>query len=115
VTGHNLVTYAHNSVAIFLIHVFVSKLSLQLSNAHQFCLSVHPSYALFPFGVPYMAGVKIWATKVKIAETITKCGCVTITDEGFTILALETYWDQWFHNKTAKWTDSRRGNQQFMG
>jgi hypothetical protein len=40
---------------------------------------------------------------------------VTITDVAFTILALENYWDRWFHEKTAEWTDSCHGNQPFMG
>jgi hypothetical protein len=74
-----------------------------------------PFWTFFDKFVPCIAGVKIWATKVKTAKTITDSGCVTITDEAFTILALENYWDRWFHNTSAKWTDSRRGNQQFMG
>jgi hypothetical protein len=40
---------------------------------------------------------------------------VTITDEAFTIVALKNYWGWWFHNQPAQWTDSRQGNQQFMG
>jgi hypothetical protein len=72
-------------------------------------------WTFFDKFVPCVSGVKIWSTKVKIARTITESGCVTITDEAFTILALENYWDRWFHNKPALWTDSRRGNQQFMG
>jgi hypothetical protein len=40
---------------------------------------------------------------------------VTITDEAFTMLALKNYWGRWFHNQPAQWTDSRQGNQQFMG
>ncbi len=51
VTGHNRVTYARDSITIFLIHFCWSKLSLQLTNALQFCLSVHPSHVLFPFGI----------------------------------------------------------------
>jgi hypothetical protein len=51
----------------------------------------------------------------KIANTITDSGCVTITDEAFTTLALENYWGRWFHQEPAQWTDSQRGNQQFKG
>jgi hypothetical protein len=60
-------------------------------------------------------GVNIWSIKAKIANTITSSGCVTITDEAFTMLALENYWGRWFHQEPAQWTDSRPGNQQFMG
>jgi hypothetical protein len=51
----------------------------------------------------------------KIPATITTSECVTITDETFTGVGLENYWDRWYNQKTAKWTDSRHGNQQFMG
>ena len=74
-----------------------------------------PFWTFFDKLVPCIAGVKVWSVKVKIAQTITESGCVTITDEAFTQMALENYWGRWFHQKTAKWTDSRRGNQQYMG
>ena len=36
-------------------------------------------------------------------------------DEAFTILALENYWARWHEGATARWTDSRLGNYQYMG
>jgi hypothetical protein len=74
-----------------------------------------PFWTFFDKVVPCVAGVKVWSTKVKISKTVTDSGCVTITDEAFTVLALENYWGRWFHKQPAQWTDSRRGNQQFMG
>jgi hypothetical protein len=74
-----------------------------------------PFWTFFDKLVPCVAGVKVWSTKVKISNTVTGSCCVTVTDEAFTSLALENYWGRWFHKQPAKWTDSRRGNQQFMG
>jgi hypothetical protein len=74
-----------------------------------------PFWTFFDKLVPCVAGVKVWSIKVKIADTITGSNCVTVTDEAFTMLALDNYWMRWFHAQPAKWTDSRRGNQQFMG
>jgi hypothetical protein len=74
-----------------------------------------PFWTFFDKLVPCVAGVKIWSIKVKISDTVTGSNCVTVTDEAFTMLALENYWGRWFHAQPAKWTDSRRGNQQFMG
>jgi hypothetical protein len=74
-----------------------------------------PFWTFFDKFVPHVAGVKVWSIKAKIANTVTDSGCVTITDEAFTMLALENYWGRWFHNQPAQWTDSWRGNQQFMG
>jgi hypothetical protein len=62
-----------------------------------------------------VARVKVWSVKAKIANTINDGGCVTITDEAFTMLALENYWGRWFHQEPAQWTDSRCGKQQLMG
>jgi hypothetical protein len=78
--------------------------------------SFDPFWTFFDKFVPNVAGRKVWNNKIKVSRTITESGCVTITDEAFTILALENYWDHWMDPKTsAKWTDSQRGNQQFMG
>jgi hypothetical protein len=74
-----------------------------------------PFWTFFDKLVPCVAGVKVWSIKVRIADTITGSNCVTVTDEAFTMLAIENYWRRWFHAEPAKWTDSRRGNQQFMG
>jgi hypothetical protein len=48
-----------------------------------------------------VAGVKIWSVKDQIANTITDGGCVTITNEGFTMLALENYLGRCFHQEPA--------------
>jgi hypothetical protein len=74
-----------------------------------------PFWTFFDKFVPNVAGKKVWSNKVKILATITDSGCVMITDEAFTVVALENYWDRWYNQKTAKWTDSRHGKQQFMG
>ncbi len=74
-----------------------------------------PFWTFFDKFVPHVAGVKVWSVKARIANTVTDGGCVTITDEAFTMLALENYWGRWFHIQPAQWTDSRRGNQQFTG
>jgi hypothetical protein len=52
---------------------------------------------------------------LKILKKVTNNGCVTITDEAFTIMALGNFWGCWFHQQPAQWTDSCHGNQQFMG
>lgn len=78
--------------------------------------SFDPFWIFFDKLVPNVAGRKVWSNKIKVSRTITESGCVTITDEAFTILAIENYWERWMDpRKSAKWTDSRRGNQQFMG
>jgi hypothetical protein len=40
---------------------------------------------------------------------------VSVLDEAFTILALMNYWERWTGNGTARWTDSKAGNYQYMG
>jgi hypothetical protein len=40
---------------------------------------------------------------------------VSVLDEAFTILALMNYWERWTGNGTARWTDSKAGNHQYMG
>ena len=45
--------------------------------------------------------MKVWSIKVKIAKTITESGCVTITDEAFTQMALENYWGVGSTNKPS--------------
>jgi hypothetical protein len=62
-----------------------------------------------------VAGRKIWTNKDKVGERITVGGKITIVDEAFTILCIENYWDRWFNQRKAKWTDSRQGNSQYMG
>ena len=74
-----------------------------------------PVLDVFDKFVPCVAGVNIWSTKLKILKTVTNNGFVTITDEAFTIMALGNFWGCWFHQQPAQWTDSCRGNQQFMG
>ena len=88
-------------------------------------------------------GKKKWTRKAKVHETISGGGIVTPSDEAFTILCLENYWEKWVSStllsddnneeeeedgesnpsaslKTrpkafTKWTDSRQGHCQFGG
>ena len=66
--------------------------------------------------VPCVAGRKVWTLREKATKKISEAGkIVSVLDEAFTVLALSNYWDRWVHNGTAKWTDSRAGNYQYMG
>ncbi len=66
--------------------------------------------------VPCVAGRKVWTLREKATKKILEAGkIVSVLDEAFTILALRNYWDRWLNNGTAKWTDSRAGNHQYMG
>lgn len=56
----------------------------------------------------------------KVGEHITAGRKITITDEAFTVLAIQNYWPTWFgdsrgERQSALWTDSRQGNSQYMG
>ena len=63
--------------------------------------------------VPCITGKKIWTSQVKVATSITDSNCVTILDEGFTILCIENYWNKWVNDGPPKWTQSRSGNTGF--
>ena len=66
--------------------------------------------------VPCVAGQKVWTLCEKATKKISEAGkIVSVLDKAFTILALTNYWDRWLHKGTAKWTDSRAGNYQYMG
>jgi hypothetical protein len=67
-----------------------------------------------------IAGKKLWVNHDKVGERITKGKKITITDEAFTVLAIQNYWPTWFGDmrggkQSALWTDSRQGNTQYMG
>jgi hypothetical protein len=73
-------------------------------------------YVFFDKLVPCVAGRKVWTVRERAAKTISEAKrIVSVLDEAFTILALENYWQRWFFGGTARWTDSRSGNYQFMG
>ena len=75
-----------------------------------------PFYVFFDILVPAVAGRKIWTERQKAVRLISETKkVVSILDEAFTILALENYWERWRRGTTAKWTDSRQGNYQYMG
>jgi hypothetical protein len=40
---------------------------------------------------------------------------VSVLDEAYTILALMNYWERWTGSGTARWTDSKAGDYQYMG
>jgi hypothetical protein len=63
-----------------------------------------------------VAGRKIWTERQKAVRLILESKkIVSVLDKAFTILALENYWERWREGATAKWTDSRQGNYQYMG
>jgi hypothetical protein len=67
-----------------------------------------------------IAGKKVWVNHYKVGELITTGRKITITDEAFTVLAIQNYWPSWFGDargakQSALWTDSRQGNSQYMG
>jgi hypothetical protein len=67
-----------------------------------------------------IAGKKVWVNHHKVGELITTGRKITITDEAFTVLAIQNYWPSWFGDargakQSALWTDSRQGNSQYMG
>jgi hypothetical protein len=66
--------------------------------------------------VPCAAGRRVWTLHEKATKKISKVGkIVSLLDKAFTILALTNYWDRWLNKGSAKWTDSRAGNYQYMG
>jgi hypothetical protein len=67
-----------------------------------------------------IAGKKVWVNHHKVGERITTGRKITVTDEAFTVLAIQNYWPAWFGDtrgvkSSALWTDSRQGNSQYMG
>jgi hypothetical protein len=73
-------------------------------------------FIFFDVLVPAVAGRKIWTERQKAVRLISESKkIVSVLDEAYTILALENYWERWLVGATAKWTDSRQGNYQYMG
>lgn len=73
-------------------------------------------YVFFDKLVPCVAGRKVWTVRERAAKKISEAKkIVSVLDEAFTILAMENYWQRWFFGGTARWTDSRSGNYQYMG
>ena len=73
-------------------------------------------YLFFDELVPCVAGRKVWTLREKATKLISEAKkIVSVLDEAFTILALMNYWERWLHQGTARWTDSRAGNYQYMG
>ena len=62
-----------------------------------------------------VAGHRKWTSDMKKTQTITECNKVSISDEAFAELLILNYWDRWFEDKPARWTDSRVGNIEFKG
>jgi hypothetical protein len=67
-------------------------------------------FVFFDILVPAVAGCKIWTPRISESKKV-----VSVLDKAFTILALEKYWARWHEGATARWTDSRQGNYQYMG
>jgi hypothetical protein len=63
-----------------------------------------------------VAGRKVWTLREKAIKLISEAKMVvSVLDEAFTILALMNYWERWTgKGKTARWTDSKAGNYQYM-
>jgi hypothetical protein len=58
----------------------------------------------------------VWTLGEKAIKLISEAKkVVSVLDEAFTILALMNYWERWTGNGTARWTDSKAGNYQYMG
>jgi hypothetical protein len=79
-----------------------------------------PFWVFFDRLIASVAGKKVWMNRNKVGEPISTGKKISITDEAFTILAIQNYWPTWFGDplgvKTpALWTDSRQGNSQYMG
>ena len=73
-------------------------------------------FIFFDVLVSAVAGRKVWTECQKAVRLILESKkIVSVLDEAFTILALENYWERWLVGSTAKWTDSRQGNYQYMG
>jgi hypothetical protein len=73
-------------------------------------------YFFFDDLVPCVAGRKVWTLREKAMKLISEAKkVVSVLDEAFTILALKNYWERWNGNGTARWTDSKAGNYQYMG
>jgi hypothetical protein len=73
-------------------------------------------YFFFDDLVSCVAGRKVWTLRVKAVKLISEATkVVSVLDEAFTILALMNYWERWAGNGTARWTDSKAGNYQYMG
>jgi len=62
-----------------------------------------------------VAGHRKWTGNMKKTQTITECKKVSISDEAFAELLILNYWDRWFDNQPARWTDSRVGNVEYKG
>jgi hypothetical protein len=67
--------------------------------------------------IPSMTGRKVWTLREKAIKLISEAKkvLVSVLDEVFTILALMSYWERWTSNGTARWSDSKAGNYQYMG
>jgi hypothetical protein len=79
-----------------------------------------PFWFFFDRLISCIAGKKVWVNHDKVGEHITAGRKITITDEAFTVLAIQNYWPTWFgdsrgERQPALWTDSRQGNSQYMG
>jgi Asp-tRNA(Asn)/Glu-tRNA(Gln) amidotransferase B subunit len=60
---------------------------------------------------------KVWTLREKAMKLISEAAkkVVSVLVEAFTILALTNNWERWTGNGTARWTDSKAGNYQYMG
>jgi hypothetical protein len=67
--------------------------------------------------IPYVAGRKVWTLREKAIKLISEAKKVVsvLDEEPFTILALMNYWERWTGSGTARRTDSKAGNYQYMG
>ena len=79
-------------------------------------MAIDGDKVFFDILVPAVAGRKIWTPRQKAVRLISESKkVVSVLDKAFTILALENYWARWHEGATARWTDSRQGNYQYMG
>ena len=67
-------------------------------------------FVFFDLVVTGVSGRRSWMTEIKISQTITACGKVTILDEAFAELIILNYWERWKGTGAARWTDARAVN-----
>jgi hypothetical protein len=102
-------------VFYFRISFFSSQVSPMSEAWTRMVTSKHSIF--FDDLVPCVVGRKVWTLREKAIKLISEAKkVVSVLDEAFTILALMNYWERWTgKGKTARWTDSKAGNYQYMG
>jgi predicted transglutaminase-like protease len=64
----------------------------------------------FDIAVSAVCGRRSWTNEMKMKQTITEPGKVTISDEAFVELLMVNYWERWKTNGAPKWTIAKAVN-----